>query len=335
MLTNEQILHLLARCESSAGISLNQIRGNLASRGWLSAVWELVVMDAVSQIASVTYEPKTGSSTNPDLYLEFTESKNIWLEAVFLFTTPNNRVDKVKDHPVFRRLREKAGKASKLRTEDPLVVCMGTDRVWELNAHSPSRYIGRDDAVWSLFEKSSSLSGVILVPALLDHELFTGIIRQSKPALIINPNAINPLSTDQIENINHFDFNRWKFTPWTDDNKIRKDLQKIIRELGSDPAEPPVIDTNLLPTEPVKFSSPVWHYQWQFNHLKITLLGDNYWLIHNGELKFKIKSPEEAAQIASELFQPSSRLLLTPNGTIENPDKGVPSDLNLWTLETP
>ena len=70
MLTDSQILHLLAQCEAAAGRLLPEIRGNLQGRDWLSALWELVVIDAAAQIGKIGYEISTPGGARPDLFVE-------------------------------------------------------------------------------------------------------------------------------------------------------------------------------------------------------------------------------------------------------------------------
>lgn len=84
MLKEEQTAELLAQCETIAGKELPQIRGNLRNAVTRSAaLWELLVMDAASQIGTIEYEPHDEGS--PDLRLHFPEGRPIWLEVAFLY----------------------------------------------------------------------------------------------------------------------------------------------------------------------------------------------------------------------------------------------------------
>ena len=104
MLPDGEILNLLAQCERATGIVLKQIRGNLRSRDWLSAVWELVVGEAASMIGSIRYEVRGAGSSQSDWLLELPDGYRLWLEAAFALESPRTAVAQPKHHPAFRIL---------------------------------------------------------------------------------------------------------------------------------------------------------------------------------------------------------------------------------------
>lgn len=333
MLTDEQILHLLARCEVIVGRTLWEIRSNLASQQWAPFLWELVVLEAAGQIADVTYESSTPGGNKPDLRLDFCGQGRIWIEVAFLVADHGQEVLSIDCHPVFRSLRRKGEKATKANTSEPHLVCLGTDRVWKLGQSHNPREPRRDDVVASFFEQSSSLAGVLLVPVLPRPKAFVGVEREAHPTLIINPAARSPLSAHLLELINHLDFDRWKYSTWTDRSKVRGRLRKAIRDLDGRTVVPPPIDPYWLPPESSSLPSPAWCYHWRFNHLRIACMGDRYWLLRGSSVAFEATSAEKAAEIAATLYQPASRYVWGSNGIEPHPDRGVPSELDQWTLE--
>jgi hypothetical protein len=84
MLLEEQAAELLNRCEKILGIRLTQVRGNLKkAETRIPAVWEMLVLEAASEIGQVEYEPEIGGS--PDIRLSLANSRPIWIEVAFLF----------------------------------------------------------------------------------------------------------------------------------------------------------------------------------------------------------------------------------------------------------
>jgi hypothetical protein len=84
MLKDDQAAELLRRCESITNLKLNQVRGNLRNAESIAAaVWELLVLEEVSKIGKVEYEPHQGSS--PDILLYFNNERKIWIEVAFLY----------------------------------------------------------------------------------------------------------------------------------------------------------------------------------------------------------------------------------------------------------
>lgn len=84
MLLDQQAAELLKRCEEIVGTELSQVRGNLSkAETRASAVWELIVLEAASQIGQVEYEPLPGGS--PDIQLFLPENRAVWIEVAFLY----------------------------------------------------------------------------------------------------------------------------------------------------------------------------------------------------------------------------------------------------------
>lgn len=84
MLIEEQVIELLQKCERILGTQLSQIRGNLRKADTRSAaIWELLVLEAASNIGPIEYEPISGLS--PDIKLLLPHGRTIWIEAAYLY----------------------------------------------------------------------------------------------------------------------------------------------------------------------------------------------------------------------------------------------------------
>lgn len=84
MLREEQATELLRRCELITAQRLKKIRGNLRkAESRAAAIWELLVIEEVSRIGEVKYEPHQGSS--PDILLSLSNGREIWIEVAFLY----------------------------------------------------------------------------------------------------------------------------------------------------------------------------------------------------------------------------------------------------------
>lgn len=83
MLLEEQVSELLSRCKKITGEHLKQLMGNLKNAEHRSAaIWELIVIEACSNIGKVEYEPGTGPA--PDIKLILPDSSIIWIEIAYL-----------------------------------------------------------------------------------------------------------------------------------------------------------------------------------------------------------------------------------------------------------
>src|SRR5579862_919258 len=84
MLKEDQAAELLRQCEGLLGRRLGDTRDRLGlAEHRAGAIWELIVMDSAGQIGRVSYQPQTGSS-RPDIKLQISADRTIWLEATFL-----------------------------------------------------------------------------------------------------------------------------------------------------------------------------------------------------------------------------------------------------------
>lgn len=334
MLTDSQILHLLAQCEAAAGRLLPEIRGNLQGRDWLSALWELVVIDAAAQIGKIGYEISTPGGARPDLFVEIYSGKRLWIEAAFAFEQSQGSITRSAEHRVFRILRGKADKAKRAAVEEPFVVCIGTDRVFSFGPSHAQSEVGRDRAVYDFFEKSQSLSAAIIVPVLLRPEVLVGFARDARPTLFKNQRKALPTEVDFY--LQQLDFNRWPFSLWTEPEprRVRGSLRAAIRRAGDSSIDISSLDSRGVPSTGSSFPSPRWAYCWRFHHLRITKLGDRYWLFDGDHAIDSFPSAEAAAEMASDLFQPFPAHVFTPNGIQRDPDRGVSADLGEWSLET-
>ena len=98
MLNEEQVRHLLHRCEQAFGEPLHGIRSRLQDDGRVAAIWELVCLDALLDIAAVQYEPETAGPTRLDFRVQLPEESPIWVEAAWLedrFSEHERRLDHV------------------------------------------------------------------------------------------------------------------------------------------------------------------------------------------------------------------------------------------------
>jgi hypothetical protein len=321
VLPDAEILDLLAYCEAATGTVLKQIRGNLRSRDWLAAVWELVVGEAASKSGRIRYETSAGGPQS-DWLLELPGGDRLWLEAAFaLKSPPGPAVAQTSDHPAFPILKRKAGQAKDSTATDPVVLCLGTDRVLQLG-QEPGRN-SRDWVVQRFFQRSTSLSAVIVVPILLRPEMFVGFARDAEPAFFKNPRARSPLSEGAEAQLLRLNFNHRKASVWTVRSVVPASLSEAIDQLGQDP-----ISTASTPdSSPQRFT---WSYSWRFNHLGIERFGDSYCLFNGDELLARCHSAEEAARFAASCFQPYPAHIFGPHGIEPNPDRGVSPDLREW-----
>lgn len=84
MLKEEQAAALLAQCEKTLGRRLSQLRRNLQYADTrAAAIWELLVIDASSEIGTLKYEPYSGGS--PDILLQCSQGRTLWIEVTYLF----------------------------------------------------------------------------------------------------------------------------------------------------------------------------------------------------------------------------------------------------------
>src|SRR5260370_35248782 len=70
MINERWIVKLLARCETAAGLELRQIRRNLSSDEWLSAIWELILLDAALALGLAKYENPAPGRGHPHLLID-------------------------------------------------------------------------------------------------------------------------------------------------------------------------------------------------------------------------------------------------------------------------
>jgi hypothetical protein len=84
MLKEDQAAELLARCERLLGRRLDQLRGRLKrAESRAAAVWELICIDAFSQIGAIDHEPPGESS--PDIVLRSLGNSVVWIEIAYLY----------------------------------------------------------------------------------------------------------------------------------------------------------------------------------------------------------------------------------------------------------
>lgn len=334
MLANPQILHLLARCEAASGRVLTKIRQDLQRKQWMSAVWELVVGEAASQLGQIKYEvSKEGG--RPDWPLQFKDGERVWIDAAFRFE-PRETIRRPEDHPLYRVLNGKEDQANRARLKEPFIVCVSTDRVFSLDTHSRTRDQSRDQAIESFWERSVCISAVIVALLLLRSELFSGFAREAKPIVRENPNAHVLLPKYTNSYLQKLDFNRWDYSLSTviDPGEIRQDLVNAVKQLENRTMSQSSLDSQLddAGTQD-SLPRPAWSYSWQFHELRIAKVKDSYWLFDGREVIGKFSSAEEAAEVASDDFQWFPAHVMGPSGIQRNSDKGVPPNLDEWQLD--
>ncbi len=330
MLDDETVVQLLDHCESRIGCKLSEIRGNLRDEQWLSAIWELIVLDAALEFGSVKYELKTSGAHRPDFFFEKSNIR-FWIEAAFLRDDRNRHFKKAQDHPVFRVLKEKGRKAKGSALSDPYMVFLGTDRVFDINSSRHTQGVDSVEAVRKAFQSQRSLSAVVLVPIFATFEIFQPLRKRAKPRLYANSDAHMPLTDPIVEVINRLDFERWPF-----DLFLRPDLRRVELCKALDQASPTNGPSSRSrgPRPPAQVPYPRWTYVWRFNRLCISKAGDKYLLFKNDEyVDVEGGSADEVAQYAAELFQIFPAHVLGPDGPMPHPDPGVPPDLNKWKIE--
>jgi hypothetical protein len=324
MLPDAEILALLAHCERATGTVLKQVRGNLRSDDhWLFAVWELVVGEAASMLGRIQYEGGVEGMSRPDWLLELPDGKRIWLEAAFSVKSSSA------NHPLGRILQSKADQAKKSAVPDPVVACIGTDRVFQLGHLQLGLQSGRrrDSVVARFFERRASLAAVIIVPILLRLEVFVGFARDAEPKLLKNPRARYPLSDSAENQLQRLDFNRRRVSIGTAPPAVPGSLRAAIEQLGQGPSAASTSASHGPDAHPKRAT---WSYTWHFNHLRIERFDASYCLLNRNELMGRFASPEEAARTAADLLQPFPGKFFGPHGIKPDPDLGVPPDLDKW-----
>jgi hypothetical protein len=184
-----------------------------------------------------------------------------------------------------------------------------------------------------LFEQSQSLSAVVLVPILLDTEVFTGFIRQARPSILLNPAARHRLSTAARSAIEQFDFNRWEYALWTQERAVRLTLRSYLKTSNSSAIDVSALEAKGLPSPDPFAGVPCWTFSWRFCQLRIVYVGSGYWLFNRRRRIGRFTTAEKAARTAAELYQPFPAQLIGPYGIIPHPDQGVPSELEKWKIE--
>lgn len=85
MLDEPNQRQLLESCERLVGRELAHARGQLMARKDVAAtLWELMVLEAASEFGPVEYEP--GGSSSPDVHLQLSSGRAVWIEAAFLYS---------------------------------------------------------------------------------------------------------------------------------------------------------------------------------------------------------------------------------------------------------
>lgn len=105
MIKEGQVVELLKRCEDITGRRLEQVRGNLSrAESRSAAIWELIVLDASTEIGAVEYEPYADGS--PDIRVTLPSGEKIWIEVAFLY--PRFWKEERQSFEVLQWLREEA-----------------------------------------------------------------------------------------------------------------------------------------------------------------------------------------------------------------------------------
>ncbi len=334
MLTDSQILHLLARCEEATGGRLQKVRKRLQQDDWLATVWELVVADAISKVGRITYEPKTTGGARPDFSLEIYDGIRVWIDAAFAFVESKGTITSIEEHRLFRIIADKDNQAKRTGSNIPVVICIGTDRVSSLSPFRSPAQVSRDRAVYGSFLRFTALSAVIVVPVLIKAEVMSGLERHAEPILFKNPHAISPISEILERYLHRLDFNQWPFSITTDVRAARSSLCKTLEEVKGAQIEKSNVDSSDGSSKKPDLSGPSWVYCWRFHNLRIVRTADRYSLFDGSRIVATFPTAEAAAAEAAFLFQQFPSHNIVPSGMVSTSFPGVPANLEEWTLES-
>jgi len=186
MLKEEQAAALLTRCETIIGKKLSDVQRKLQQPDARSAtVWELLVIEAASQIGTVEYEPHPGGSL--DIRLHLPHGRPIWLEVAFLYPRfwKEERKSEAVLQWIFQEVKRRAIPPWKIQYR------LDGDRkntagpVWALpDLHERKRFL-KDSGISKFFDNICS--------ALNDQHVFSS--SQYSIALSYTPNASGPYSS--------------------------------------------------------------------------------------------------------------------------------------------
>jgi len=127
LLKDEQVAELLRRYRDVLSHNIAMIKGNLRNAdNRASQVWELIVLDAAAHIGQVEYESHPGAS--PDIKLQLTDSRPIWIEVAYLY--PRFWQDERKIYAVMHWIFNEA----KRKNIPPYKICPCLDAQEESNA---------------------------------------------------------------------------------------------------------------------------------------------------------------------------------------------------------
>lgn len=334
MLTDGQILHLLARCEVAAGCRLQKVRNRLKEDDWLATVWEMVVADAISKVGRFTYESKTPGGARPDFSLEIYDGTRVWIDAAFAFVESRGTITSIEEHRLFRILEGKDKQAKRTGSNIPFVICIGTDRVSSLSPFRSPAQVSRDRAVYGSFLRFTALSAVIVVPVLIKAKVMSGLERHAEPILFKNPHAISPVSEILERHLNRLDFNHWPFSITTDLRAARSSLCKALEAVKGAPLQISNADSSEGSSIKADFTGQSWVYCWRFHTLRIVRMADHYSLFDGGEIVATFPTAEAAAAEAAFLFQQFPYHNIVPSGIVSTSFPSVPANLGEWTLES-
>jgi hypothetical protein len=115
----------------------------------------------------------------------------------------------VEEHAAYRAIREKLRQH---KVNEPHLVCIGSDVSPVLSSVPLGWGIRLEQALSAAVQKSSELSGVLVVNIEQTAPAFGGVTRTARCTAYPIPNCRYPLTEDEWAFIRNLDLNRWKYT---------------------------------------------------------------------------------------------------------------------------
>ena len=114
----------------------------------------------------------------------------------------------IKEHAVFRVL---IAKARQHQVQGPRLICIASDQSPALSRLVRPGPPKVEDAVFAAFNKTRSISGVIILRIQNRPKFLGGFEKEARVELFVNPNARYGLSENEVNRLRQLNFNRWKY----------------------------------------------------------------------------------------------------------------------------
>jgi hypothetical protein len=113
---------------------------------------------------------------------------------------------RVEEHSVYRALCYKGRKYSKIPTNEPIVICIGSEDSHAASSFQSLNAVQLRDAVSEAFRRRPALSAAFVVPIETNNSI-DNYGRIARPQFFVNPWAERPLSDDEVNSLRRIDFN--------------------------------------------------------------------------------------------------------------------------------